>query len=198
MTARATVVGVWAQTPAGVIGAAGAIPWRLREDMRHFVALTRGNIVVMGRRTWESLPPGSRPLPGRVNLVLTRDRTWHAEGARPVGSVAEAVAAADAVRRERAAVTPDLGPAGGEADAGPSLCVIGGGEVYRAFWDRYDRLEVTQVDLDVPGGAGALVLAPVIGPEWRLVDASPAPDVWLKPQDPASPRYRFETYTRRS
>ncbi|HOW96069.1 MAG TPA: dihydrofolate reductase, partial [Mycolicibacterium fallax] len=72
---------IWAQSVSGVIGRDGDIPWQLPEDMAHFKELTLGHPVLMGRATWESLPPRFRPLPGRRNLVLTRDRAYRAEGA---------------------------------------------------------------------------------------------------------------------
>ncbi|NMA76529.1 MAG: dihydrofolate reductase, partial [Actinomycetales bacterium] len=72
---------IWAQARGGVIGAAGTMPWHLPEDLRHFSRTTKGSPVVMGRRTWESFPPKYRPLPGRINIVITRDDGFAAEGA---------------------------------------------------------------------------------------------------------------------
>jgi dihydrofolate reductase len=111
----------------GVIGKGGAIPWRLPEDMRRFKALTLGHTVVMGRKTWDSLPAKNRPLPGRRNLVVTRDPAWRADGA-------EAMALDDAL-------------AGGEA------FVIGGAEIYRAALPLADRIELTEVQGDFDGDA---------------------------------------------
>ncbi len=82
---------IWAQTPAGVIGLEGALPWRLPEDMAHFREITDGHPVVMGRATWVSLPDRFRPLPGRANVVLSRDPAFVAPGARVVGSLANCV-----------------------------------------------------------------------------------------------------------
>jgi dihydrofolate reductase len=137
---------VWAQGRGGVIGAGGRLPWHLPEDLALFRRLTTGSTVVMGRRTWESLPERFRPLPGRTNVVLTTDPGWTADGARRAGSVAEVL------------------------DGGEDLWVIGGGAVYAAFLPHADRLVVTDVDLDVPGDTWA----PPIGPEWTPEARDPA------------------------
>ena len=81
---------IWAQSPSGVIGRAGGIPWRLPEDQARFKELTLGHTVVMGRLTWESLPSKVRPLPGRRNVVVTRQADYMADGATVVGSLDEA------------------------------------------------------------------------------------------------------------
>ncbi|MCS5498917.1 dihydrofolate reductase [Cnuibacter physcomitrellae] len=130
---------VWAQSREGVIGADGGIPWRIPEDMAHFREVTGSSVVVMGRRTWDSLPPRFRPLPGRDNVVVTRDRSWSAEGARVAHSVDEALSG-----RQR------------------DVWVIGGGEIYREALPSADVLEVTEVDASVEGDT----VAPAIGPEW--------------------------------
>jgi dihydrofolate reductase len=121
------LVAVLAMAENGVIGRDNALPWRLPADLRHFKALTLGKPVLMGRRTFESL---GRPLPGRHNIVLSRDPGWSAEGATRVGSVDAAIAAA------------------GEAE---ELMVIGGAEVYRQCWPRLARIELTQVHAAPPG-----------------------------------------------
>ncbi len=79
---------IWAQSTSGVIGRAGGIPWRLPEDQARFKELTGGHTVVMGRLTWESLPAKVRPLPGRRNVVVTRDEGYTADGAEVVSSLA--------------------------------------------------------------------------------------------------------------
>jgi dihydrofolate reductase len=137
---------VWAQARGGVIGAEGRLPWHLPEDLRLFRELTTGSTVVMGRRTWESLPERFRPLPGRRNVVLTTDPSWAAEGAETAGGVAEVLA----------------------RDAG-DLWVIGGGRVYAAFLPHADRVVVTDVDTDVDGDTWA----PRLGPEWVRVARTP-------------------------
>jgi dihydrofolate reductase len=114
----------------GVIGRDGALPWRLPEDMAHFRELTIGHPVVMGRRTWDSLPDRFRPLPGRRNVVVTRNETWTADGADRAGSLGEALEL--------------LGDA-------PQVFVIGGGELFAEALSRADELLLTEIDLDVPG-----------------------------------------------
>ena len=85
---------VWAQAANGVIGRDNALPWRLPEDMAHFRDLTLGTTVVMGRRTWDSLPPRFRPLPDRFNIVLTHDATWTADGAARASDFPDALTVA--------------------------------------------------------------------------------------------------------
>jgi dihydrofolate reductase len=136
---------IWAQARDGVIGADGGLPWHLPEDLALFRRLTMGSTVVMGRRTWESLPDRFRPLPGRTNVVLTSDPLWSAEGARPAASVEQVLAEHE------------------------SFWVIGGGAVYTTFLPYADRLVVTDVDTRVEGDTWA----PAIGPEWRLVERTP-------------------------
>ena len=138
---------VWAQARGGAIGADGRLPRHLPEDLRLFRELTTGSTVVMGRRTWESLPERFRPLPGRRNVVLTTDRTWTADGAETAGSVEEVLA---------------------RDDAG-DLWVIGGGRVYAAFLPHADRVVVTDVDTDVDGDTWA----PALGAGWALLSRTP-------------------------
>lgn len=131
---------IWAQDRAGVIGRAGAIPWRIPEDMAYFKDVTTGHPVVMGRKTWDSIPPRFRPFSDRRNIVVTRDSRWAADGAEAAHSVPDALALAG----------------NGET------WVIGGGQIYSAALPLADRLAVTEVDLDVEGDA----YAPAIGDEW--------------------------------
>ena len=112
----------------GVIGKDGAIPWRLPEDLKRFKTLTLGHTVVMGRKTWDSLPPNYRPLPGRRNVVVTRDANWQAEGG-------------EATTLEAA------------LSQGGDIFVIGGGEIYRAALAKADRIELTEVHRDFEGDA---------------------------------------------
>lgn len=140
---------IWAQSRNRVIGAAGRLPWRLPEDLAHFRAVTDGHPVVMGRRTWQSLPDQARPLPGRRNLVLSRRPGFRAPGAEVVGSLSEALRRA------------------GTADR---LWVVGGGEVYREALPLARLAVVTEVDIEVPGDTYAPDLTDwppaAIGP-WR-------------------------------
>lgn len=119
---------VVAATRNGVIGKGGTIPWRLPEDMKRFKTLTLGHTVVMGRKTWDSLPPKNRPLPGRRNIVVTRDPNWGAEGAKAT-TLEAALQGAD------------------------DIFVIGGGEIYRAALPLADRIELTEVHRDFEGDA---------------------------------------------
>src|SRR5881409_3156114 len=109
----------------GVIGAGGAIPWRLKSDIQRFKAITTGKPVVMGRKTFASI---GRPLPGRTNIVVTRDANFRARGVVVTNSLtgARAVALGDALRR-----------------LAPDIAVIGGAEIYQQWMDIADRLEVT-------------------------------------------------------
>lgn len=118
----------------GVIGRGGVMPWRLKSDMARFKALTMAKPVVMGRKTWESLHV--RPLPGRTNIVVTRDASFTAPGALVVNSLDNALAAAhgDALRR-------------GVND----VMVIGGAEIYAQAMPRADRLEITRIRLNPEG-----------------------------------------------
>lgn len=114
----------------GVIGRGNAIPWRIPEDARRFRTLTMGHPVVMGRRTWDSLPDRFRPLPGRRNVVVTRNRDWQAEGAERAGSLADALRTLQGT---------------------PQVFVIGGGELYAEALPLGDELLLTEVDADVDG-----------------------------------------------
>ena len=118
---------VLAMARNGVIGRGGAIPWHISEDLKRFKQLTLGKPVIMGRKTWESLP--KKPLPGRDNIVVTRQPGWAAQGAIPASSIDEALSGAG------------------------DVSVIGGGEIYRAALARADRIELTEVHRDVEGDA---------------------------------------------
>jgi dihydrofolate reductase len=137
---------VWAQAAGGVIGADGALPWHLPEDLRLFRALTLDSTVVMGRRTWESLPPRFRPLPGRRNVVLSTTLDDATPGAQVLRSVDDVLALTD------------------------DLWVIGGGAVYAAFLPHAGEVVVTEVDARLPGDT----CAPSLGPDWELGTRVPA------------------------
>lgn len=114
----------------GVIGRDGRLPWHLPEDMARFREVTMGHPVVMGRKTWESLPERFRPLPGRRNVVVTRNPAWSAAGAERAGSLEEALALVGGSER---------------------VSVIGGGQLFAAALPHADELLVTEIDLDVEG-----------------------------------------------
>lgn len=170
---------IWAEARGGVIGEAGDMPWSLPEDLARFKAITMGHPVVMGRRTWESFPPRFRPLPGRENIVITRDADYEAPGARVVHDLDAALALAAQL-----------------ADGGETW-IVGGGRVYRDALPRADRLEITEIDLDAAGdtraprvdasGPGAS------GPAWREVARDPA-EGWHESR--AGLRYRYRTLER--
>lgn len=132
---------IWAQSRGGVIGHRGAIPWRLPEDLAHFKQATLGHPVIMGRRTWDSLPARFRPLPGRENIVVTRDRAWHADGATVAHSLEEAL-----------------------EQSSTKAWVIGGAQVYAAALPYATTALVTEVDADYPGDA----YAPTLDSSWAL------------------------------
>jgi len=141
----------------GVIGRDGGMPWRLKSDLRHFRAVTMDKPIVMGRKTWLSL---GRPLPGRTNIVVTRDRSFAAAGAVVAMELGAALAVArgDALRRG--------------ADA---VAVIGGGEIYAQLMPIATRLEITRVHLRPDGQA---VFPPIDPARWREVarrDSSAGP-----------------------
>jgi dihydrofolate reductase len=155
----------------GVIGADGAIPWRLKTDLQRFKALTSGKSVVMGRKTFLSL---RRPLPGRTNIVMTRDADFRAPGAVVTTSLdhALAVAKGDALRRF---VT--------------EIAVIGGAEIYAQWMGQADRLEVTEVHASP---AGETRLAPIDKTVWEEAARAENPP---GPDDSAA--FSYVTYIRR-
>jgi dihydrofolate reductase len=135
---------IYARSRNGVIGKDNAMPWHLPEDLAHFRRVTMGCPVVMGRKTWDSLPPKFRPLPGRRNVVITRRGDWQAEGAVRASSLQEALALC--------------------GDAAQTW-VTGGSEIYRLAADLAEVAEVTEIDADVEGDA----YAPPLGPQWHEV-----------------------------
>jgi dihydrofolate reductase len=137
-----TVGLVWAQSTSGVIGRDGGIPWRVPEDQIRFKHLTMGHTVVMGRLTWESLPAKVRPLPGRRNVVLTRQADYMAPGADVVSSLDEVLDS--------------------------ETWVIGGAQVYAMALPMATRCEVTEVEIDLRREDGDAV-APVLDEAWRGV-----------------------------
>jgi len=169
---------VWAQAANGVIGRDGGLPWRLPEDMAHFREVTGGSTVLMGRKTWDSLPPQFRPLPGRRNIVLTHDPAWTAEGADVIHSMDEVLHGCAVVGTE-----PAMG-AGFE-----HIWVIGGAGVYAEALAHATHAEITELDRDFEGD----VVAPALGPEW--VEVGETPD-WLTSSNGL--RYRFRRYARSS
>jgi len=136
MSAQIPLSLVVARARNGVIGRDGRLPWHLRSDLRRFRDTTMGKPVIMGRKTWDSLT--KRPLPGRLNIVLTRDLSFEPAGAVACDAWADAVS----IAREQA-----------QEDGASEICVIGGAEIYRLALPRARRIYLTEVDLAPEGDA---------------------------------------------
>lgn len=132
---------IYARAANGVIGKDNAMPWHLPEDMAHFKRLTQGWPVIMGRKTWDSLPTRFRPLPGRTNVVVTRQSGWNEAGAQSASSLADALKLC------------------GQSE---EVWVMGGAKIYAQAEPLADRIEVTEIAQDFEGDA----FAPRLGPEW--------------------------------
>jgi dihydrofolate reductase len=135
---------IWAQSTSGVIGRDNAIPWRLPEDLGRFKELTMGHTVIMGRLTWESLPAKVRPLPGRRNVVVTRQAGYVADGATVAGALDEAL-------------------------TGDENWVIGGAQIYALALPMATRCEVTEVEIELAREDDDAV-APVLDEAWIGTD----------------------------
>ncbi len=148
---------IYAQSRNGIIGRDGGLPWHVSSDLKRFKAITMGKPVIMGRRTWDSLP--RKPLPGRHNIIITRQKGFAVEGASVVDSAHAALAAAGEV---------------------PEICVIGGGEIFDLFAGHASRIYLTEIDIAVDGDT----VAPVLDErEWHLVSTEAFP---AGPSDSAS------------
>jgi dihydrofolate reductase len=159
---------IWAEARDRVIGRGGGLPWHIPEDSAHFRQITFGATVVMGSRTWDSLPERFRPLTGRRNIVVSRRDGLEVPGAELFDSVEGALAA---------------------ARADDATWVIGGGQLYAATIGLADRLEITEIDLDATGDTRA----PEVGPEWTSTDGDPVTG-WHTSR--IGVRYRFRSYLR--
>jgi dihydrofolate reductase len=148
-------LGPVARARNGVIGRDGDLPWRLAADMRRFRALTLGKPVIMGRKTWESLP--RRPLPGRLNIVLTRQPEYEAGGAIACADFAEALD----IAREQAA-----------EDGKDEVCVIGGADIFALALPAARRIYLTEIEGDPPGD---VVMPPLDETGWREVSREAIP-----------------------
>ncbi len=135
---------IYARAANGVIGANGTLPWHLPEDMAHFKRTTLGCPVIMGRKTWDSLPAKFRPLPGRSNIVITRQPNWYENGAQPAQSLAYALQLC-------------------EHDA--HVWVIGGAQIYALALPLAHSAVVTEIEQNFEGDA----FAPTFGPGWTEV-----------------------------
>jgi len=135
---------IFARARNGTIGKDNQMPWHLPEDLAHFKRVTLGQPVIMGRKTWDSLPARFRPLPGRLNIVITRQTDWQAEGALRAGSIEEAIHLC------------------GDA---PDAWIMGGAEIYRQAEPLASTAVVTEIDADFEGDA----FAPVLGDTWQEI-----------------------------
>jgi dihydrofolate reductase len=157
---------IWAQSRQGVIGLKGQMPWHLPEDLVHFKRTTGHYPVVMGRKTWESLPSKFRPLPGRRNLVLSRDAS-HAQTITNAG--AEVFQSLDACLAHLNAELDSSRNAsqGDQTQTDPqTVWIIGGAQIYAQAVEWADLLVVTEIDADFEGDA----FAPAIDPQWKVTD----------------------------
>jgi dihydrofolate reductase len=163
------VVHVVAMDQQRCIGKGNDLPWHIPADLKHFKAITQGGVVVMGRKTLESM---GRTLPKRVNWVITRDPNWSFEGTKVAYSIDEALtqAVADVLASEK----PE------------SIFIIGGGEIFKQTMDIADRLELTHVELDVQGDA----YYPEIPAEFKKISSAKQQD------ENTGIVFEFATYTK--
>ena len=167
---------VWAQTTAGVIGKDGDMPWHLPEDLKHFTKLTTGHPVIMGRKTWLSFPAKYRPLPGRTNIVITRQENW--------GSTPEAEGAVVVKSLDDALLESQFVPGGG------TVWILGGGEIFAQSVDIADVAVITFIDSEADGDT----YAPELGYEWENSANEPRKG-WLTSAN--GTRYRFTVWRRK-
>ncbi|SDK40694.1 dihydrofolate reductase [Billgrantia gudaonensis] len=154
----------------GVIGVEGQLPWYLPEDLKFFKRMTQGKPLVMGRKTFQSI---GRPLPGRLNIVVTRADDFHHDGVRVCHDIESALALAD----RQATI-----------DAAEEIMVMGGGEIYAQALPLASRLYLTEVDVEVEGDARFPALDPAEWEEVQRVSGEPAE---------GQPAYAFVAYRRR-
>ncbi len=157
---------IYARAANGVIGANGTLPWHLPEDMAHFKRLTAGAPVVMGRKTWDSLPPKFRPLPGRTNIVVTRQAALTEPGLQRASSLSDALS-----------ICNRLGA--------PEVWVIGGAQIYAEAAPLAQRAIVTEIARDFDGDA----FAPTLDSHWRETER-------LSPIAAGDLPFSFVTYER--
>ena len=160
---------IWAQAHHRVIGYKGVMPWHLPEDLAHFKKLTLGHPVIMGRKTWDSLPDRFRPLPGRTNVVITRQQEWHQTGVQTAISLPNALHICE------------------QLNSLPSeVWIIGGAQIYAQALPLATRIEVTEIDADFEGDA----FAPKLDASWQETERG-------KHVSKTGLIYSFVTYIRR-
>ena len=135
---------IWAEDRQGTIGGAQGMLWHVPADFAYFKETTMGHPVIMGRRTWDSIPPRFRPLPGRRNIVVTRQAHWQETGVESAPSLVDALQKCENDRQ---------------------VWIIGGAQIYAQALPLADELVVTEIDAAFDGDAHA----PAIGPDWREV-----------------------------
>ena len=142
-TASPKISLIYARARNGVIGKDGVMPWHLPEDLAHFKRTTMSHPVIMGRKTWDSLPPRFRPLPGRTNIVITRQADWQAEGAVRAGSLDEALR---------------------QCEGSEQVWIIGGAQIYQQSLACAHEVVATEIDADFEGDAHA----PSLDASWQV------------------------------
>ena len=163
---------IYARARNGVIGKQGLLPWHLPEDLTHFKRTTLGCPVIMGRKTWDSIPPKFRPLPGRTNVVITRQIDWREDGAMPANDLLEALSIC-----EHMSVILDPSP--------EQVWVIGGAQIYAQTLPLAKRVVVTEIDSDFEGDA----YAPTLDANWKETNRE-------QHSSTTGLNYSFATYTR--
>lgn len=148
-----TIALIVARTRNGVIGRNNSMPWHLPEDLRYFKRITMGKPIIMGRNTWESL---GKPLPGRDNIVITRNMHYQAEGATVVNDLARALQYAEQCAAEK------------NSD---EIMIIGGAQIYQAALPVVQRAYVTEIDADIEGDA----FFPALTGQWQETSREPHP-----------------------
>jgi dihydrofolate reductase len=159
---------IWAQGRNRVIGQNGTMPWHLPEDLAHLKRNTLGCPVIMGRKTWDSIPAKFQPLPGRTNIVLTRQTDWQASGAQRANDLREALLFCEQLPSKPQAVW-----------------VIGGAQIYAQALPLAHKAVVTEIDAEFAGDA----FAPQLGTEWREIQRESHASA-------AGLAYSFVTYSR--
>lgn len=165
MAADAPVIAVIvAVSKNGVIGRDGDMPWRLSTDLKRFKALTTGHPVIMGRKTFDSV---GKPLPGRLNIVVTRDHDWQADGTVAVSSLG---AALELAKAHLESFEPD--PDDPDAEPPDTIFIAGGGQIYAQAMALADVLHVTHVDAEIEGDT----VFPDIDPDvWKAMHEEGVP-----------------------
>lgn len=170
---------IWAQSVDGVIGLDGDMPWHVPEDLRHFKAITLGEVLIMGRRTWSSFPDSVRPLPGRTSVVVSKTLSENPSDPK--------------LQHDSVHVAADLTSAielAAQLKSGPMIWVVGGGTLYDQAIETATIVERSVFNLNVAGDT----YAPELDDSWTFTAQDPA-DGWHTSQ--SSVQYRFERWERR-